>query len=228
LGRYQGSPDPDRQAVTDLVGYIRRPHRSPFFSFLFLNGTHFPYYVPKGGEVFQPQVDGIDLQDPNLVRRREGIVNRYRNSLRRIDGLVAEVLEAVRGLNGDTIVAITGDHGESFWDDGRFSHTSLLSLAQLQVPLILSIPGRGPEHIERVSGHVDVIPTLMDAAGIDLDPATYSDGRSLISSVTDHALAAQFSLGYPQEFALIRSQSLVRFRLENGRLRMLGVETRDG
>jgi membrane-anchored protein YejM (alkaline phosphatase superfamily) len=133
-----------------------------------------------------------------------------------------------RQIEGETILAITGDHGESFWDDGRFSHTSLLSVAQLHVPLILSIPGRGPRRIESVSSHVDVIPTLLDAAGIGLDPSTYSDGHSLLSQDTDQALAAQFSLGYPRDFALIRAQSLVRFRAENGRLRILGVEQIDG
>jgi len=228
LGRYQGAKDPDGQAVADLVRYLQAPRASPFFAFLFLNGTHFPYYVPSGGEIFQPQIESIDLNDANLVSYRQGIVNRYRNSLHRVDALVGKILEAVRNRDGNTVVAVTGDHGESFWDDGRFSHTSFLSIAQLHVPLILSIPGRGPERIERVSSHVDVIPTLMDAAGIELDPSTYSDGHSLISEVRDQALAAQFSLGYPQEFALIRTQGLVRFRVESGRVRMLGAETRSG
>jgi len=228
LGRYQGTEDPDARAVADLVRYIQAPRGSPFFSFLFLNGTHFPYYVPPGGDLFQPQVESIDVNDADLVARRERIINRYRNALHRVDTLVGEILEAVRNRDGNTVVAVTGDHGESFWDDGRFFHTSLLSSAQLHVPLILSVPGRGPERIERVSSHVDVIPTLMDAAGIELDPSTYSDGRSLISGLTDQALAAQFSLGYPQEFALIQTQGLVRFRLENGRIRMLGAEAPDG
>jgi len=228
LGRYQGTKDPDGQAVADLLRYIQAPRGWPFFSFLFLNGTHFPYYVPPGADIFQPQVESIDINDANLVTHRDRIVNRYRNSLHRVDVLVGKILEAVGKQDANTVVAVTGDHGESFWDDGRFFHTSLLSVAQLHVPLILSIPGRGPERIERVSSHVDVIPTLMDAAGIELDPSTYSDGHSLITGATDQALAAQFSLGYPQEFALIRPQWLVRFRLENGRVRMLGAESRNG
>jgi len=230
LGRYQGATDPDKQAVADLVHYIRAPHASPFFSFLFLNGTHFPYYVPPGGDLFRPQLDQIDLSDPHLERHREEIINRYRNAVHHVDQLLGEILQALRErqIDTDTILAITGDHGESFWDDGRFSHTSLLSAAQLHVPLILSIPGRGPQRIERISSHVDVIPTLLDAAGIELDPSTYSDGHSLLSQGTDEALAAQFSLGYPRDFALIRFQSLVRFRAENGRLRILGAEGTDG
>jgi membrane-anchored protein YejM (alkaline phosphatase superfamily) len=230
LGRYQGATDPDGQAVADFVRYLRTAHASPFFSFLFLNGTHFPYYVPLGSDFFQPQLEQIDLSDPHLQRHREEIINRYRNSLHRIDQLVGEILRALREreIDGETILAITGDHGESFWDDERLSHTSLLSAAQLHVPLILSIPGQGPRRIESVSSHVDVIPTLLDAAGIALDPSTYSDGHSLLSHRTDEALAAQFSLGYPRDFALIRGQSLVRFRAENGRLRILGAEGTDG
>jgi membrane-anchored protein YejM (alkaline phosphatase superfamily) len=226
LGRYQRAADPDGEAVADLIRYIRTPRASPFFSFLFLNGTHYPYYVPPQGDIFRPQVDQIDISDPQLFRHRQEIINRYRNSLHRIDQLVGKILEALRDghLEDETILAVTGDHGESFWDDGRIFHTSLLSVAQLHVPLVLSIPGRPPHRIETISSHVDVVPTLLEAAGIELDPSTYSDGHSLLSQDTKEAFAAQHSMGYPRDFALVRTQSLVRFRLENGRLRFLGGE----
>jgi len=227
LGKYDGLADPDEKATEDLVRFIRRKRNGPFFALLFFNGSHFPYYVPPGEDVFTPAASRFDFTDPKLREHRDEIINRYRNALHREDALLGQILEAIdrQGLGEETIIAVTGDHGESFWDDGRFAHTSLLSQAQLQVPLIIRLPGKAPRRIEFVTSHMDVMPTLLDAAGIDLNPATYSDGQSLLRATAGRSvLAAQFSADDLKDFALVDWPLLVRFRNRAGRISLSGAE----
>jgi membrane-anchored protein YejM (alkaline phosphatase superfamily) len=230
LGNYGADPDPDGKAVEALAHFMEKERSSPFFALLFLNGPHFPYYVPPGDELFKPAARSIDVSDPNLRTHRDEIINRYRNALHRVDTLLGQIFEVLerQGLEQETIIAITGDHGESFWEDGRFSHTSLLSQAQLQVPLIIYIPGKSPRQIEKLTSHVDVMPTLLDAAGIDLDPVSYADGHSLMREEGGRpALAAQFSPDELRDFALLDWPLLVRFVYRGGKIALTGAENLD-
>jgi arylsulfatase A-like enzyme len=70
-----------------------------------------------------------------------------------------------RGLAGDTLVAVTADHGEAFNEHGRFLHAGLYQ-ENIRVPLIVAGPGLSGR---RVPGWVEMIslaPTLTDLAGV--------------------------------------------------------------
>ncbi|HZL99156.1 MAG TPA: sulfatase [Planctomycetota bacterium] len=84
-----------------------------------------------------------------------------------------------RGELDDTLIVVTGDHGEAFFEHGRFGHRFDLHDEVLRIPLIVWAPGRVPagQVIEESVSIVDVLPTLMDYAGIAPDPSL--DGRSL-------------------------------------------------
>jgi membrane-anchored protein YejM (alkaline phosphatase superfamily) len=231
LGGHWGFPNQDRGMVDEAKQFlVSRPE--PFFAFFFFNGTHFPYEVPADGEVFRPSAGAdVALSDPGLVERRTELLNRYRNALHRVDALLGELLARLResGLEERTIIAVTGDHGESFWEDGRFSHTSLLSRAQLHVPLVLSIPGQAPRRLEQLTHHVDVMPTLLDAAGMSPPPSQYSDGVSLLREPGNpRALSMQYDREEPSEYALLSPPLLLRFRLRHGSVRWDGGEWLDG
>jgi membrane-anchored protein YejM (alkaline phosphatase superfamily) len=173
----------------------------------------------------------VELSDAGLAERRPELLNRYRNALHRVDALLGELLAQLHdsGLEERTIIAVTGDHGESFWEDGRFTHTSLLSRPQLHVPLVLSIPGQAPRRLSQLTSHMDVMPTLLDAAGISPPPSQYSDGVSLLREPgRPRALSMQYDREEPSEYALIHPPLLLRFRLRHGSVRLEGGEWLDG
>jgi membrane-anchored protein YejM (alkaline phosphatase superfamily) len=225
-------PDPDARLVGEFQRYLERERERPFFAFLFFNGSHFPYFVPPGGERFQPSAsDSFDVADPGLVAQREALFNRYRNAVYRTDEQLGRVLALLRakGLEQDTLVVVTGDHGESFWDDGRFTHTSLLSRAQMQVPLVMFLPGRGARRLETLSHHTDVMPTLLDAVGISLSPELYADGRSLLRDPPPRpVLSMQFGAEEPSDYAFIDETAILRFHNRRGSLKPTGGEWIDG
>jgi membrane-anchored protein YejM (alkaline phosphatase superfamily) len=80
-----------------------------------------------------------------------------------------------------TIVVITGDHGQEFFETGYLGHNSAFSTYQTQVPMILYWPGVEPGRDARLTSHVDVVPTMFDLLGVKADPRVYSLGTSLLN-----------------------------------------------
>jgi arylsulfatase A-like enzyme len=93
----------------------------------------------------------------------------YKNEITYNDeafGWLREQLEAA-GMWEKTMVVITADHGDQFWERGGVGHGSGVHQDQVHVPFILYYPPLIPEKT-RVTAGVDVIdlyPTLVDAIG---------------------------------------------------------------
>lgn len=70
----------------------------------------------------------------------------------------------------NTVLAVTGDHGEAFGEFGQWEHGLDVHTAAVRVPLILSYPGVVPAKrvVESNVGSMDIMPTLLDLAKIPL------------------------------------------------------------
>jgi arylsulfatase A-like enzyme len=105
----------------------------------------------------------------------------YDAELAWIDQNLARLLarQEQRGELENTLIVVVADHGEAFFEHGRYGHRFDLYDEVLRIPLIVWAPGRVPAGrvIDESVSIVDVLPTLMDYAGL---PAEHSlDGRSL-------------------------------------------------
>ena len=110
--------------------------------------------------------------------------NRYLNSVRYVDTLAGEAIEAARarGLLEDTVLLVTSDHGQEFNDQrlNYWGHNSNFSRFQTQVPLFIRWPGEAPSVQEHATSHFDVAPTLLHRVlGCSNPPADFSVGRDL-------------------------------------------------
>jgi arylsulfatase A-like enzyme/Tfp pilus assembly protein PilF len=106
----------------------------------------------------------------------------YRGEVATADAALGALVEAVldAGRAGRTLIVLTGDHGESLGEHGEKTHGIFAYEATLHVPLILFAPRLlAPRVVEDEVGHVDVLPTVLDALGLPL-PAGLP-GRSLLS-----------------------------------------------
>jgi membrane-anchored protein YejM (alkaline phosphatase superfamily) len=168
-------------AKTFMDWLAKRDKAAPFFSFLFFDAPHGPYVYPDEFEKFKPS-----NKSPNYVTagRKDAhtLLNSYKNAIFFDDHLTGLVLQALKDhdLLEDTIVLITGDHGEEFYETGCWGHTSSFSRYQAKVSMVLYIPGRGHEVLTCLTSHHDVVPTFMKILGYTTPPEAYSHGRDLL------------------------------------------------
>lgn len=167
----------------------------PFFLVMLSVDPHFPYTPPEElVESGEPLIDNATLAaaelTPELVRRVQRQYRRlYRAEVAFNDRSFAAVLGALRasGELDRTIVVFTSDHGEEFWERGRFGHGFTLHDEVLRVPLVLRYPGSAEpgRRVRRPVGTVDVVPTLLDLLGLEAPGAVR--GRSLLEGPPDAA-----------------------------------------
>jgi len=142
--------------------WAREQRNAPSFLVMFFDGSHWPYWI-DGDE---PAAVGLG---PTWDRRSEADAfhRRYLASLTDVDRRLGRILQALRdaGREDSTIVVITGDHGEAFAEHGVFGHGSRMDDEQIHVPLALRLPGVAAGHVDRLSVHQDVLPTLLGYLG---------------------------------------------------------------
>jgi arylsulfatase len=111
-------------------------------------------------------------------------VDLYDGNLLAADDAVGMVLDALRTRSrwNDTVVLITADHGEAFYEHKTIGHNRPLYDEMLRVPFILRAPARfDREGIDtgRLASLADIVPTLLATAG--LKPVEAVDGINLIA-----------------------------------------------
>ena len=106
-----------------------------------------------------------------------------------LDHQVGRILEALdrTGQRDNTIVIYSSDHGEMLGDHGIYLKGPYLYDPAVRVPLIVSMPSAITKNIrsEALVELVDIAPTLMAAAGLDIHPGM--QGRSLWPLLTGRA-----------------------------------------
>lgn len=178
-----------------------RDQSKPFFGFLFYDSPHgvsFPDNYPKP---FEPSWENVNQMLLNDSFDAVPYFNRYKNAVHYTDSLIGEVLSKLKasGHLEDTLVLITGDHGEEFNDNGKgfWGHNGNFSPVQVQVPLVVHWPGKSSQKIySQMTSHYDLPPTLLTQVLGCLNPATdYSIGGDLYRSDSgqDWLLAASYS-----------------------------------
>ena len=175
----------DPELASAFIKWIdQRKAEKPFYAFLFFDAPHGPYTYPDEFEKFKPS-----NKSPNYVTagKKDAVplFNSYRNAIYFDDFQVGRVLAEIknRGLDKDSIILITGDHGEEFFETGYWGHTSAFSKYQTQVPLILSIPGKPHQVVTYLTSHLDVVPTFLDLLGFTTPPDVYSQGQPMLVGV---------------------------------------------
>ncbi len=184
----------DREMLNYLLK-LKATHPRPRFVFAMFYALHYPYLFPDSITV--PQ-DTRAFEDAS---RAESWL-RYRRSIRYFDSLMGELRSAYRDeiAAGDLVLAVSGDHGEEFWEHGVTGHLAFSFYNEnVQVPLILCLPGVEKNFSVPLSSHADVFPTIFDAlAQENRVPFTeFFDGMSLLRPLPTDRQVVVASLGYP-------------------------------
>jgi arylsulfatase A-like enzyme len=191
----------DRQLIDGAVEWIgEQPASEPFFLYVHLIGPHDPYDPPAdyvrrfreadwdgkpGPKVPPPRVQTIFDSAPPLDARTEAaLIAQYDAAVAYSDAQLGRLLDALRrsGALDRTLVVVTADHGEEFYEHHNWRHGNQLYNEVVHVPLVFHLPGRLPaERREDLSMLVDIFPTIVNL--VDGSPAAKGlDGRPLFAA----------------------------------------------
>lgn len=211
------SPERDRDLTSDFLSFLgSRPDETPFFALLFYDSSQ-KLDFPPDRQPFRPSAAEVNYLGLDATTDPLPLHNRYRNSIHYVDSLVGEVLAEVkeRGLLENSVVVITGDHGQEFNDNRRnyWGHNSNFTRFQTGVPLLLYSPTLAPASHSHRTTHFDVVPTLMrEYLGCDVPFSSYSVGRSLFEPGGRDTLLlseySDFAIATADRIAVIRKHGM--------------------
>jgi arylsulfatase A-like enzyme len=173
----------------------------PLFLFAHLMDPHYDYIPPPPYDtLFDPDYDGpIDGRDlisnpllwdeanrrrgPATDRDLEHVFALYRGEVAWTDRAIGELLDelAARRDLDRTLIIVTADHGDEFFEHGGLGHRQSLFDEVLRVPLLIVPPGgrqgTAPRICDQQVSLSDVLPTVLDYAGEPRPESCW--GRSL-------------------------------------------------
>jgi len=187
-----------RLAINWLEKY--RDQRKPFFMVIHLFDPHLAYdppaefmlpfvygYQGKMAPPFNPSDQELEKIQRNEIQfnddDRKFILGLYNGELGFTDNWVGLFMDYLKGkkIYDQSLIILTADHGEEFWDHNSFEHGHSLYQELLLVPLIIRFPGgenAGMVVKQRVS-LIDIVPSIISYLGIETP--FQGTGRSFIS-----------------------------------------------
>src|SRR5713226_2961111 len=149
--------------VADVtLDWLGKNYQKKFFLWMHLYDPHYPYRPPPPyrdeykDRLYDGEIAFADAQVGRLIRFLKS-----------------------KGLYGNTLIVLSGDHGESLGEHGEKTHGFFIYNATLHVPLLIHLPGAAPPRVvpDPVS-LADLMPTVLQT--LNLDIPSQVQGRSLL------------------------------------------------
>ena len=152
--------------VADLaLDWLAKNSQRKFFLWMHLYDPHFPYRPPE-------------------PYSREYAAQPYDGEIAFADAQLGRLLRFLKekGLYQNTVIVLSGDHGESLGEHGEKTHGFFIYNATMHVPLIIRLPGKSAGlTVAAPVSLIDLMPTILAAVGSKI-PAPVQ-GRSLLPSL---------------------------------------------
>ncbi len=206
-GKRSGKID-DRFTVSAAIEWIDSIGTDPFFIYMNLQNSHLPYetpadFVPRFGPGRASFTLHFGYFPPDSV---DAVKDLYANSLAYVDFQLERLLRHLKqeGLWDRTVIVVTGDTGQAFWEHGFIAHANMLYNEVMKVPLIIMAPGLEHAVDDQLAQHIDVPPTVLALLGLPAHPSF--QGRDLLDPrpADDRSvyLVAQAPLAH--QYAIVR------------------------
>jgi choline-sulfatase len=189
------------EVVDDALTTLPALGEGPLFVWLHFFDPHWPYDPPAPFAPEDPACEALAEEQPGEARtalRDRCDIADYDGEIAYTDHQLGRFLQRWDQARPSSWVVVTADHGEGLGDGGERTHGFLLHDGTIHVPLIARGPGFEPgARSEDPVSHVDIAPTLLDLAGLELHEGL--QGRDLRLGGTERsyaeAMTGQYSLG---------------------------------
>ena len=181
---HTGGIDGDVLAIEQWQQWLKQQGEQSSFSFIYLTGASAMATPPDYPTLFSPVTAAVDGSTDAEEQQQQALFNRYKNAVSYTDILLAQVFDSLTqaGTFNDSVIIVTGAHGQEFNDLGSNQWGSHSSYAwpQTQVPMVIHWPNRPAQQIQQDTSHLDIVPTLMEQVLAAKTPARfYSTGQNL-------------------------------------------------
>lgn len=199
---------------------------SPFFLTLNYMDTHDPYIPPPPyNDLFPGRNPKFDHLGRVTELHRElallqtsattaadlrHIDSQYDGALAYEDAEVKRLLDGLKqaGLYDNTLIVVTSDHGEALGERSFLGHSSSVHQELVHVPLLVKYPGStspsAGQPIETITSGVDIMPTVLDVAGIAIPPNLQGQSLRKLSAQAPGLVLAE---SFPNYLARLKQRS---------------------
>ena len=172
------------EVLADVDAWLRdeRDEERPFCLYVHVMDAHYPFDPPAefrgrfdahpsdlqlSGPVVHDYMTGKRSEAKLTPERLRSLVDRYDEELLAVDQRLGPFLERMRREHPNTVIVLSGDHGEEFFEHGNLGHSHALWQELVHVPLVVWAPGLEPERVSTQVRLMDVCPTLLDLVGLE-------------------------------------------------------------
>ncbi|MEO8276098.1 MAG: sulfatase [Thermoanaerobaculia bacterium] len=222
------------------------PADQPVFAWVHYLDLHWPYRhfrkspMPELGPTFMKPEPPTDqgreviatwVKDHLTEENRLALAARYDREIRYADEALADLVERFRaaGRLDDTLILVTADHGEGFWEHERLMHGFEPYEEVAHVPLVMRPPARlgFPSGVrETLVSHVDLGATLLDVAG--LPPLAGESGESYLPVLKGNDRAARSILIQTELTTALRQGHFKLIQHSDGKIEFYDLATDPG
>lgn len=172
---------PGDVVADQALDWLSKNSQGKFFFWMHLYDPHYPYRPPSPfSEEYKDRP--------------------YDGEIAFADGQVGRVIRFLKekGLYQNTVIILSGDHGESLGEHGEKTHGFFIYNATLHVPLILHLPGQTAGKVVSANASLaDLMPTALQSLNVAVPGEV--QGRSLLPLIKDEKDAAARGL-YAESF----------------------------
>ncbi|WP_325434795.1 choline-sulfatase [Pseudomonas nitroreducens] len=188
-----------------LYDHVREHPEQPFCLTVSMTHPHDPYTIPReywdlyrdediplpAVQIAQGEQDPhsqrllkvIDLWGQEMPEEKVRAARRaYFGACSYVDAQIGALLRTLEDcdLGDDTLIVFSGDHGDMLGERGLWYKMHWFEMAA-RVPLLVHAPRRfAPRRVSQSVSTVDLLPTLVELAGGQVEPGINLDGRSLL------------------------------------------------
>ncbi len=195
--------------------WIAKNKEKKFFLFLHTYQTHEPYFSPPAfnslyldptksrwekADMQEILFEGYSRKEKRFKdltpAEKENIIALYDGEIRYLDErLIKPLIRKLKrlGLYQKTMIIVTSDHGEEFFDHDGWLHGHSLYNELIRIPLIIKFPHDQFKNLrsDKTAQITDIMPTILEVAGIDYSSFKL-DGISLTGMLQDNEEKERF------------------------------------
>jgi arylsulfatase A-like enzyme/Tfp pilus assembly protein PilF len=162
-GKVVSAERPAEVVVNRALEWLNK-QKSPWFLWVHCYDPHDPYEPP---EPYRSQYKSSP----------------YDGEVAYVDSVMEKLFQYLEDQNlmEKTVIAFTGDHGESLGEHGEITHGYLAYNSAIWIPMFLFNPGMKPQVIHQNVSHIDLFPTICDI--LNIERPTFLQGISLLPSM---------------------------------------------